>query len=588
MKKTLQDQYLLIKEGKGHKGVFLADAKRQFPNIVRNAATFEEASSCLKTKNIISENVIGLTAVNSPFEPKKKESYELAFENFLAEAKKKKEEDEKAELKATSKQVEKDLEHNFDRKDDKNPDNLIFDQIMMGYYTEMKDPKNADKTMQELKDMVFKNLQKDPIFYTKDGQFGVKDLGYSVDHPGLGEPKEPKGKYKASGYGDLKEGKDINIKGKTIKNAKQNDDKSYTVTYVDDTTDRIAVSNNNWDDINDKYGDLNEGIHDRDILSRPLSNPDIKYHERSPEEFGKEMDDRSEHILLSKYSEQINDPTISDEDLRYILGGKGVKGFGGRPNAIDKIIKDRNEGTLNEESKLRKVIREMIDAELNSEEFKDALFKLEQPYLNDKKALGDIQKIYSSHIQGLNSISQNLKESVEKELAAINKEAEHEIIASKLEKVQTLIDKKQAQISRLDEDEDLKDLTDAKKVKEISKDIKSLEKAKAKLEKMMHKGKAKSPRKEVIDETDEILDEAESDPEDIKKMAPELEKIKKTMDDMSKIEIFEDDETQAAEIKEKAEQYYDEYGTLEDALSEFKNEDEKEFAKRHLTDAYGL
>ena len=206
MKKTLQDQYLLIKEGKGHKGVFLADAKRQFPNIVRNAATFEEASSCLKTKNIISENVIGLTAVNSPFEPKKKESYELAFENFLAEAKKKKEEDEKAELKATSKQVEKDLEHNFDRKDDKNPDNLIFDQIMTGYYTEMKDPKNADKTMQELKDMVFKNLQKDPIFYTKEGQFGVKGLGYSVDHPGLGEPKEPKGKYKASGYGDLNEG----------------------------------------------------------------------------------------------------------------------------------------------------------------------------------------------------------------------------------------------------------------------------------------------------------------------------------------------------------------------------------------------
>ena len=206
MKQTLQDQYLLIKEGKGHKGVFLADAKRQFPNIVRNAATFEEASSCLKTKNIISENVIGLTAVNSPFEPKKKESYELAFENFLAEAKKKKEEDEKAELKATSKQVEKDLEHNFDRKDDKNPDNLIFDQIMTGYYTEMKDPKNADKTMQELKDMVFKNLQKDPIFYTKDGQFGVKGLGYSVDHPGLGEPKEPKGKYKASGYGDLNEG----------------------------------------------------------------------------------------------------------------------------------------------------------------------------------------------------------------------------------------------------------------------------------------------------------------------------------------------------------------------------------------------
>jgi hypothetical protein len=430
MKKTLQDQYLLIKEGKGHKGVFLADAKRQFPNIVRNAATFEEASSCLKTKNIISENVIGLTAVNSPFEPKKKESYELAFENFLAEAKKKGEDEKvKAEEKKVSKPVEEDLSHNFDYKDDKNPDNLIFDQIMMGYYTEMKDPKNVDKTMQELKDMVLKNLAKDPIFYTKEGQFGVKGLGYSVDHPGLGEPKEPKGKYKASGYGDLNEG----------------------VMYGDSDGDFDEQENNKerayW------YYDAYQGE---------------------------------------------KDPKKKDEYLKIARKYGSYLGWGEEELPVNE-----------EESKLRKVIREMIDAELNSEEFKDALFKLEQPYLNDKKALGDIQKIYSSHIQGLNSISQNLKESVEKELAAINKEAEHEIIASKLEKVQTLIDKKQTQISRLDEDEDLKDLTDAKKVKEISKDIKSLEKAKAKLEKMMHKGKAKSPRKEVIDETDEIIDEAE-------------------------------------------------------------------------------
>jgi hypothetical protein len=35
MKKTLQDQYLLIKEGKGHKDVFIKEAKRQFPNIVK-------------------------------------------------------------------------------------------------------------------------------------------------------------------------------------------------------------------------------------------------------------------------------------------------------------------------------------------------------------------------------------------------------------------------------------------------------------------------------------------------------------------------------------------------------------------------
>jgi hypothetical protein len=330
MKKTLQDQYLLIKEGKGHKGVFLTEAKRQFPNIVRNAATFEEAAASLQSKNIISENVIGLTAVNSIFEPKKKESYELAYEAFLAEAKKKENEDEKvkAEEKKVSKKVEEDASHNFDTSDEKNPDNMIFDQIMMGYYAEMKDPKNADKTMQELKDIVFKNLSKDPIHYTKDGQFGVKGLGYTVDAPGLGEPKEAKGKYKASGYGDL-----------------------------------------------------NESIQ-----------------------------------------------------------------------------------PLNEEDKLRKVIREMISEELST------------------------------------SPITSLKEGVEKELAAINKEAEHEIISSKLEKVQALIDKKQSQLTKLDEDEDMKDLTDKKKVKEIEKDIKSLEKAKIKLEKMMGKKGVKPKKTEVLDE----------------------------------------------------------------------------------------
>ena len=52
---------------------------------------------------------------------------------------------------------------------------------------------------------MFKNLSKNQIYYTENGQFGVKDLGYVTEAPGLGEPKEAKGKYKSSGYGDLKE-----------------------------------------------------------------------------------------------------------------------------------------------------------------------------------------------------------------------------------------------------------------------------------------------------------------------------------------------------------------------------------------------
>ena len=199
--KTLTEQYRLIKKDKGHKGVFLKEAKRQFPNLIKNNSSFNEASKILKQKNIISENYIDLKPINNPIE-RKKESYEFAFENFLAEA------EAKAEEKKVSKEVEEDASKNYDTEDKKDPNNMIFGQIQMGYYCEYKDPKNEGKTDQELLEIVYKNLAKDSIYYTKNGQFGEKDLGYTNEAPSLGEPEEPKGEYKSSGYGKLKENKE--------------------------------------------------------------------------------------------------------------------------------------------------------------------------------------------------------------------------------------------------------------------------------------------------------------------------------------------------------------------------------------------
>jgi len=198
--RTLTEQYRSVKEGKGPKDVFLKEAKRQFPNLVTNAATFKEASTILKQKGIISENYVDLKPINNVIE-RKKEGFENAFENFLAEA------EAKAEEKKVSKEVEEDAAKNYDYKDKKDPNNMIFGQIQMGYYFEMKQEKNADKTIDEIKDIVFKNLAKDPIYYTKNGQFGV-EVGYTEDNVSLGIPEEPKGEYKSSGYGKLKENKE--------------------------------------------------------------------------------------------------------------------------------------------------------------------------------------------------------------------------------------------------------------------------------------------------------------------------------------------------------------------------------------------
>ena len=196
--KTLTEQYRLIKEDKGHKGVFLKEAKRQFPNLIKNNATFNEASTILKSKNIISEHFVGTPMVGNPIE-RKKEGFENAFEKFLAEA------ETKAEEKKTSKEVEEIKDHNYDYEDKDLPNNMIFGQVQMGYYCELKDSKNEGKNDHELLEIVYKNLAKDPIFYTKNGQFGVKDLGYTDEAPSLGATEEPKGPHKSSGYGKLKE-----------------------------------------------------------------------------------------------------------------------------------------------------------------------------------------------------------------------------------------------------------------------------------------------------------------------------------------------------------------------------------------------
>jgi hypothetical protein len=43
---------------------------------------------------------------------------------------------------------------------------------------------------------------------------------------------------------------EITVKGKKVKTYKQNGDKSYSVTFEDDTKDTIYVSHDDWDTLN--------------------------------------------------------------------------------------------------------------------------------------------------------------------------------------------------------------------------------------------------------------------------------------------------------------------------------------------------
>ena len=185
---TLQEHYNSIVGGKGNKAQFLKQARHLFPQHITNLLDFDTTVNVLKSKQIISEAKAG-GVVGKGFDI-------WDWKKILAE-------ETKSVEKNVSKEVEDYRKNTYDNADMKNADNVNFNEIMKGFYLELKDPKNHDKTVDELKAMVVKNLAKDALHYTKEGMFGVEGVGYTDEAPGLKQPKEPKGKHKSSGYGDL-------------------------------------------------------------------------------------------------------------------------------------------------------------------------------------------------------------------------------------------------------------------------------------------------------------------------------------------------------------------------------------------------
>lgn len=188
--KTLQEQYNLIQEGKGSKNIFLKEAKAKFPNMITNAATFEETTKILKNRSVIAESlggVVELQAINT-IEARPTENWEDKFATFLAE-------EAKAVEKKATKEVEEAETAAYDYTDVKSLDNQIGVEVQEGIYFEAK--QNPDKTIEEIKEIVAKNLAKDQLHYKKNAAFGVEGLGLEEM-----KSEEVSGKHKESGYSD--------------------------------------------------------------------------------------------------------------------------------------------------------------------------------------------------------------------------------------------------------------------------------------------------------------------------------------------------------------------------------------------------
>lgn len=120
-------------------------------------------------KDLLNENLgyVDLKPINQ-IEATPKTDFENKFAAFLAE-------EAKVEEKKVTKEVEEVAESNFDYKDEKNLDNQIGQEVLNGIYFESK--QNPDKTLDEVREIVSKNLAKDGQHYLKNAAFGVEGLG---------------------------------------------------------------------------------------------------------------------------------------------------------------------------------------------------------------------------------------------------------------------------------------------------------------------------------------------------------------------------------------------------------------------------
>ena len=369
-------------------------------------------------KDIVIEESLGkiveVPAVNQIGE-RPKESWELKFENYLAEKenslkplvnddiKPKNDEEGDEKIKADSKKVAKEVVNTQENQYDYSPsveniNNQNAQEVLNGIQCEIN--YNKDITLDEAKEIAVKNLAKDPLYYVKEGQFGVKGLGYQEQ-----KVEESDGNtYGGSGYSD---------KVKVVKENKDNE------------VDKL---------INEHLGGV--------VTSG------------NPTSFASMAGEVIKNMMAEKEEKDLP----MDEDVE---------------EARDLAIQNSQEAAGIQEKKQD----HDGDGDIDSDDYLAARDKA------IKKAMAKKPK----------------KESIETKLAEIGKQGEIVKLEAQINYLDEIIEEKSSRLNSINEDDNLKELVDRKKMKMMQKEVKILEKRKAKMEKMYEKMSGKSYKK-VVDE----------------------------------------------------------------------------------------
>ena len=485
---TLQEQYNLIKMGKGHKGIFLTEAKKQFPDMLTNPMGFEEASKMLKTRGVISENYVDLKPINT-IEASPKAAWENKFAKFLAE-------EAKAVEKKPTAEVEEIESHNYDYKDKTNLDNQIGQEVRNGIYFEGRE--NPDKTLDELRKIVSKNLAKDGQYYMKNAAFGVKGLGYKET-----ELEEVSGKYASSGYSDK-------LKKVVKESLVREEEKDYTSLPFVSAEKLKKVIQQSPKKIQLKGSDpqsTTEIGSEGDLMSFLMG---LRFKQVSPGVYHVEGPNDSK-VTMGKGS--LDEDSDFEEKMAQLRMLQMQKKSGTAPDPREAA---KNQRLMQKLNMVKKAYFDLISA---MEKESDLEFAVSgdwyQEQIDDlENTIGDLEnklKSINENVEMMDTTEEKVeakpvkkavkKESLDSELAEIDTQAGIVAMEAKLDKISEMITTKMERLSMIEEDANLSELVDKGKMKDMQKEIKVLEKVKAKMEKMYEKMNGKAYTKEMVDES---------------------------------------------------------------------------------------
>jgi hypothetical protein len=277
--RTLQEKYNAIQEGNFSKDQFLVEARMQQPQLITRFNGYDDAVQILKNRGMIQE------AANFKFSDLKQGSIiqnKFSGEKYTVTAVRDKSADiqkgddgreteiaslNNYELVKEARLTNKSLT-DYRYKPTNEMDKYPYEQILRGLRVELEamgvqGTPTAEEYAKALA-KVSKNLAKDSIFYTNQ----LAGVNPKVDlHDKM---VDVTAKNTVDTFNGMKKVKDLKEGTKKIKTAKQNGDKSYSVEYEDGTKKRVAVSHDDWDSINAKYGEKN-------IKEDHTKKPDDKY-----------------------------------------------------------------------------------------------------------------------------------------------------------------------------------------------------------------------------------------------------------------------------------------------------------------------